>query len=374
MPEHSYTSPFFAQTRRSTRIEQAIPLTVAGRDAVGRPLREQTATLSINCHGCRYFSQHRIEKNEWLILEIPGDVAGPEPTRLRARVAWIERSRRLRGLFQVGVEFEAPGNVWGVASPPEDWQRFAAPKDFEQDSFEREMQRLLAIAETGNHYQILGLTSLASTAQIKRRFYALARRFHPDRHMSHAKWTPTLHRLMDALTAAYKTLSDAPARENYDVQLAGSGAFALGQSKSEAQRGVEECLEKAKQCLYAQNFVGSIVWLRKAVELEPRSSRYQALLARSLAAVPQYRREAVEHFSRAIELSPSNAWAHYQLARLFEEMKLPWRAQPHYLKVLELDPEHTGARERLQQLEARSKPRRAAKPSFLERLLRRGKK
>ena len=261
-----------------------------------------------------------------------------------------------------------------MPSPPEDWQRFAPAKDFEENAFERELQRFAALAESGNHYQLLGLSSLAAPAEIRRRFYALARRFHPDRHMAHPEWSGPLHRVMDALTAAYKTLSDEVARQNYDQQLENSGAYVLGQTKSAEQRRAEECLVKAKECLRAENFVGSIVWLRRAVELAPDSSRYQALLARSLAAVPQYRREASEHFERAIELNPSNAWAHFQLARLFEEIKLPWRARPHYQIVLEFDPDHTGARERLRQLDGAGAKHRAGEPSFLERLLRRMKR
>src|SRR2546422_11271844 len=102
----------YARKRRSTRLLQAVPLTVAGRDAAGHAVREQTATLSLNCHGCRYFSRHRVEQNAWLTLEIPSTQASVERHQLRARVAWIQRSRRLQGLFQVGVEVEVPGNVW----------------------------------------------------------------------------------------------------------------------------------------------------------------------------------------------------------------------------------------------------------------------
>jgi len=48
--------------RRSTRIVQAVPLSVAGVDALGRPFNERTSTLIINCHGCRYQSKHYVLK------------------------------------------------------------------------------------------------------------------------------------------------------------------------------------------------------------------------------------------------------------------------------------------------------------------------
>src|SRR2546422_8482199 len=224
-----------------------------------------------------------------------------------------------------------PGNVWGIASPPEDWQQFELRAAFDPSAFERELQELLAVTEAGTHYQLLGVTALATPAQIKHNFYALARKFHPDRHMDHLEWAGSLHRLMDALALAYRTLTHEKSRQSYDRQLAESGAFTLGQNKSEEQKNAEECLQRAKECLRAENFVGSIVWLRKAVEIEPDSSKYQALLGRSLAAVPQYRREAAEHFHRAIELDSLNTFAHFQFAKLLEEMGLPWRA-PRIIK------------------------------------------
>src|ERR1700680_1738329 len=55
--------------RRSTRIVQAVPLTVAGVDALGRTFTERTSTLIINCHGCRYQSKHYGLKNMWVKLE-----------------------------------------------------------------------------------------------------------------------------------------------------------------------------------------------------------------------------------------------------------------------------------------------------------------
>ncbi len=368
MAEGGATGRFYAQQRRSTRLLQAVPLAVAGHDAAGRPLQEHTATLSINCHGCRYFSRYQVEKNAWLTLEIAGAAASLESHRLRARVAWVQKSRRLQGLFQVGVEFEVPGNVWGIASPPEDWQKFAAPGG-DAAGFEKEIKRGLDLAEAGTYYQLLGVTSVASRAQIKRSFYELARRFHPDRHMARPEWTAELHRLMDSLTLAYKTLADEVSRRAYDQRLAESGAFTLGQNKTQTQKSAEECLQKGRECLRARNFAGSILWLRKAAEMEPNSSKYHALLARSLAVVPQYRREAVGHFEKALELDPLNAWAHFQFAKLYEELKLPWRARTHYEKLLELDPDHTGARARLRAIHAaQGKPRKAGR-SILARLL-----
>ena len=107
--------------RRSTRIVQAVPLAVTGVDALGRPFTERTSTLIINCHGCRYQSKHYVLKNMWVTLEVPHQEADQTPRTVRGRVAWIQRPRTVRQLFQVALELEIPGNVWGIGFPPEDW-------------------------------------------------------------------------------------------------------------------------------------------------------------------------------------------------------------------------------------------------------------
>jgi len=109
------------QKRRSTRVVQAVPVTVTGVDALGQPFKERTTTVSVNCHGCRYQSKHYVPKNSTITLEIPRRDPGYPPRALGGRVIWVERPRTVRELFQVGLEFETSGNVWDIAFPSEDW-------------------------------------------------------------------------------------------------------------------------------------------------------------------------------------------------------------------------------------------------------------
>jgi hypothetical protein len=107
------------QKRRSTRIVQAVPITVTGTDALGQPFKERTTTVMVNCHGCKYQSKHYVPKNSMVTLDIPRPEGGPFHTQ--GRVVWVQRPRTVRELFQIGLEFEVPGNFWGIAFPPEDW-------------------------------------------------------------------------------------------------------------------------------------------------------------------------------------------------------------------------------------------------------------
>jgi curved DNA-binding protein CbpA len=357
--------------RRSTRVNHAVFFTVTGTDGNGQPFSEQTGTLDVSLHGCKYFSRYAPLKNSWLTLEINDQPRDSSSRRLRARVAWVRKSRNLQGLFQVGVELESTGYFWELSSPPEDWQQCGRQRDSDAAAFERQMKELLALAQAGTYYQLLSVTSESSSSQIKRSYLELARKFHPDHHMDRTEWLQPLHALMGAITLAYKTLSDDTERQKYDQRLGMSGAFALRSRDSESQKTAKECMEKAKECFRAGNYGGSILWLRKAVDIEPQSMKCHALLGRALSAVPPYRREAIEHFQKAIELDPSNTTVQLQLAELYVEMKLPWRARRYYETILALDPENSKAGERLRQLDAAASNKSSHNPPLLQRLFRR---
>src|SRR5215469_13853848 len=151
MPSDSAANPTTElRKRRSTRIVQAVPLVVTGVDALGRPFAERTSTLIINCHGCRYQSKHYVLKNMWVNLEVPHPEPGHTPRRVRGKVAWIQRPRTVRQLFQVALELEVPGNAWGIAFPPDDW--FTFPE-------EESAMAAAAAAGTGAEFHPGGATS-----------------------------------------------------------------------------------------------------------------------------------------------------------------------------------------------------------------------
>lgn len=109
------------QRRRSTRIARNLPITVRGIDLLSQAFEERTSTIAFNVHGCKYASRHHLPKNTWVTIEVAG---AEEPQRcecVRARVVWIHRPHTVRELFQIGVELERPGNIWGIVAPPPDW-------------------------------------------------------------------------------------------------------------------------------------------------------------------------------------------------------------------------------------------------------------
>jgi hypothetical protein len=112
------------EARRTSRIERTVPMIIVGQTKLGLSFEERTAAVSLNLHGCRYPSRHDYSVGSWVGLQVL-EPSGENPTPImRAQVRSIHPPMSPRELYQIGVELEAPANVWGVPAPPEDWQRF----------------------------------------------------------------------------------------------------------------------------------------------------------------------------------------------------------------------------------------------------------
>ena len=142
MKEHTPPIAASGAKRRSTRVVQAVPLVITWDGNHARELLEKTATLSMNCHGCQYFSRFKVRKNTRINVRV-GAAQDPDspPKNFPARVAWVRKSRRLGGMYQVGVEFDTPQDVWHIEEAPEDWSFFTDFKKKEdQGSLETEVR------------------------------------------------------------------------------------------------------------------------------------------------------------------------------------------------------------------------------------------
>jgi hypothetical protein len=109
--------------RRSTRVEHPVTLIVLGKNGMGQPFQEKTASVSVNLHGCRYPSRHEYPVGSWVGLQVVHPDRQARSPLIRAQVRSVHTPDSPRELFQIGVELEIPSNIWGLSAPPEDWQK-----------------------------------------------------------------------------------------------------------------------------------------------------------------------------------------------------------------------------------------------------------
>jgi hypothetical protein len=120
-PDENRYSLSTSEARRSTRIDRTVPLVVLGQTKTGLSFQEKTATVTLNLHGCRYATRHEYSVGTSVglrVLQTDGESISPV---IRAFVKSVHPPSNSRELFQVGVELEAPANIWNVSPAPSDW-------------------------------------------------------------------------------------------------------------------------------------------------------------------------------------------------------------------------------------------------------------
>ena len=86
------------------------------------------------------------------------------------------------------------------------------------------------------------------------------------------------------------------------------------------------------------------------MRLEPENARYRHWLATCLTKNPKWRREAEEHFLKAIELEQFNSSHYLGLGLLYQEVGMPKRAEAQFRQALQLSPGDRAANEALETL------------------------
>jgi hypothetical protein len=132
----------YEQKRRSSRIDKAIVLAVQGVDALRAPYREEVKTSTISCHGCTYEMKREVAPGDIVLLNMGENADGDSVFSTRARVKSIQKlhSPNDDKTYNVGVELEIAGNIWGIPSPPEDWFPKQTTKSRESANHGRELR------------------------------------------------------------------------------------------------------------------------------------------------------------------------------------------------------------------------------------------
>ncbi len=208
---------------------------------------------------------------------------------------------------------------------------------------QREREELLARCRaSGNddHYMILGVERTAPEEAIRRAYYQLARRYHPDRlHRPHLEDIHLeLEGMFATITEAYNTLSDPPARGEYDRELAEWGAARKKDPTLDKQAAAREAYLRGRKLMDAGKTFEAIRLFETAVNLEPGRAEHFHFLGVCQAQNPRWKKKAEENLLKAIAMNPSSAQSFLELARLYKKGGLERRAAETYEAVLKWDP------------------------------------
>ncbi len=207
-------------------------------------------------------------------------------------------------------------------------------------------------------YDLLGITITANDQEVKKAYYAMAKKYHPDRH--HSPHLRDVHGLLEELfgkiTDAYQSLSSPFERNRYDAKIRAEGPAAVAavggtptsEEANEAarKRAAEERYKEGKRHFDEMHFFDAIQCLREAVRLFPKKN-YHKLLAQALMKNPKWLREAEEQYRLALKLDQFDAESYAGLGDIYVAEGMGTRAQKMYEQAATYDPENQELQEKL---------------------------
>ncbi len=255
----------------------------------------------------------------------------------------------------------------------------------EQRDAQSEIEALFArIRSTTDYYQTLGVRRSANTGDIKHAYYALAKRFHPDRFRRGAD-AAQLARIESAfaqIAQAYETLKSNQSRAPYDLKLLKQeeterttrATAAAKQAEINLKAGTrpasskapntanmpptarqaEEVFQQGLSALQQGNRASAIAALAEAARLAPTEPRYRAHFGHAMISEQRLRRSAEAELKAAIALDAKNASYQVMLAELYSELGLIRRAHTELERALLIDPQNDAARRLRDKLKGKS--------------------
>jgi curved DNA-binding protein CbpA len=236
----------------------------------------------------------------------------------------------------------------------------AAAPDGREISAEEYLAR---VEKAANFYELFALAPGAAAAEIKRSYFGLAKRFHPDLYHKETD-TKLLQRIQTAfsqLARAYETLKNESSRQAYDVkalkefeemkavQKAGMTPEKFDLQKQSDQAA--ENFERGFDFLTDENYNAAVPHLARAVHFAKDNARYHAFYGKALSmADDRQRHKAEAELQTAVKLNEREAEYRVMLAELYLQFGLFKRAESELKRLLTIHPNNREARTLLDSL------------------------
>lgn len=198
-----------------------------------------------------------------------------------------------------------------------------------------------------DYYSILGVEKWSTQDKIKKAYYKVAKKFHPDIHflMSSETLKNKLNIIFSHITDAYKTLSDSKMRREYDFSLSIRPAKIESNNVEIARAKFKEGKEAFRKKVYkeAAELFGQAVYLDSSV------ADYHFHFGLGLIKEKNWP-EAERAISNALKIAPFNADYMAELGYIYLQLGFKLRAKNTFEKAIKSEPSNERAAEGLQKV------------------------
>jgi len=271
----------------------------------------------------------------------PSVVPAPHAVPAPARAAGVPKEPPRSGSKHV-----VPGRLGGAgrplsarphaAVPPRPLRVATTPLPKAVVDVETEMLQRFENLHSLDLYEVLGVSATATPDDIRRAYYALARRFHPDI-FRREDLKSKAEKVFARVTESYATLGHPTPRARYDEER-------------QARLGHDQAGRTDTASLARMNFrhgrdhyehgrlSEALSFLQNACQQDPGKAEYFEYLGLTQARNPRLRKQAEESLLRAIQIAPTSGRAQAHLGQVYERAGQEDKARAMYRKALQWDP------------------------------------
>lgn len=225
--------------------------------------------------------------------------------------------------------------------------------------------RAKAMDEGGDYYALLDVPHNTDEAGLRRAYFDLAKKLHPDRLRALAIDDEDGHaqRLFATVNKAFAVLGKPEERARYDTALERGGTGDKAQDRLRAEKqamklfSAEEHFLRGELALRGNRFDDALAEFDKAVELNPDEAEHHALRAWANWCAASDKEAALvtvrQGLARALHLSPKCVPAYFYRGQLHSALGQQSRALEDFRKVLKLQPSHREAELQVRLLKSR---------------------
>jgi curved DNA-binding protein CbpA len=203
-------------------------------------------------------------------------------------------------------------------------------------------------------FQVLGVQAGSSANDIRRAYYGLAKRFHPDK-FTREEIKAKAEKVFGHITEAYSTLSNDEARRKYVEDQALRQGSKGHEKQADTGDLARQNFRHGKDQFDKGRFGEALSFFQNACDQDPHKAEYWHHLAMTQAKNPRWKKEAEASFFKALEIDPANADYYAELGALYAKGGLASKAREMFKKALQWEPAHPLALEGISSVEGGKK-------------------
>ena len=218
-----------------------------------------------------------------------------------------------------------------------------------KEEFMKSIEQMHREHRTLGYYGVLDVEQGASTSEIKKGYYNMARTYHPDKHYGlPVEMKEKLNAIFSYITQAYSTLSNPGRRAEYDRS---GGKDPSGEIVTDPSQRASVKFEEGMVLLKGGRHEQAAQVFGEAGYLDSANPKYHYYGAIALERAGKHK-EAERTLQRAIRIEPFNADYLAEAGHIYIALGFDKRARTTFEKAMQIAPMHKRAMEGLSRLPA----------------------